>query len=304
MANQGLLHNPRPVAPALLASEFDWKLKRQSRKSLEEEIPIMFRRLINKKTVFLLACCAVVGMLAIPATTRKASADDLTGRELLSVTRAVMGGADYRNMQYVTAYGSGFVNAMAFASVGATSLMGAVEVKVNVTDYQNRGLQRRLDVSPTGAMAMGGPTFLVYTGTTGGGMVMGNEIRVSELAASRHWGMMGFNTLNRAIEGSLMTVRQPDQAGNYVVEVKFNQQDTVRYYIDKNTFLINKVTSRYNSTPLIEEMRSDYRRAGCMWLPFHVITKLGSQRLADIWIERFDLETAVPEARFTMTVNP
>ena len=263
----------------------------------------MLRRLINKKTVFLLACCAVVGMLAIPATTRTASADDLTGRELLSVTRVAMGGADYRNMQYVTAYGSGFVNAAAFASVGATSLMGAVEVKVNVTDYQNRGMQRRLDVSPTGGMIIG-PTFLVYTGTSGGGMIAGNEIRVSELAASRHWGMMGFNTVNRAIEGSLTTVRQPDQGGNYVVEVKFSPQDTVRYYIDKSTFLINKVTTRYNSVQLIEEVRSDYRRAGCMMLPFHVVTKLGTQRLADIWIDRFDLETAVPAARFTMTVNP
>lgn len=263
----------------------------------------MFRRLINKKTVFLFACCAVVGMLAIPTTTRTASADDLTGRELLSVTRVAMGGADYRNMQYVTANGSGFVNAVAFASVGATSLAGAVEVKVNVTDYQDRSMRRRLDVSPTGGMMIG-PTFLVYTGTSGGGMIMGNEIRVSEVAASRHWGMMGFNTLNRAIEGSLMTVRQPDQAGNYVVEVKFNPQDTIRYYIDKNTFLINRVTSRFNSRVLIEETRSDYRRAGCMMLPFHVETKLGGQRLADIWIQSFDLETAVPEARFTMTVNP
>jgi hypothetical protein len=263
----------------------------------------MFRRLINKKTVFLLACCAIVGMLAIPTATRTASADDLTGRELLSVTRVAMGGADYRNMQYVTATGNGFVNAVAFASVGATALAGAVEVKVNVTDYQDRSMRRRLDISPAGGMVMG-PTFLVYTGTSGGGMVMGNEIRVSEVAASRHWGMMGFNTLNRAIEGSLMTVRQPDQAGSYVVEVKFNPQDTIRYYIDKNTFLINKVTSRFNSRVLIEETRSDYRRAGCMMLPFHVETKLGGQRLADIWIQSFDLTTAVPEARFTMMVNP
>jgi len=263
----------------------------------------MFRRLINKKTVFLLACCAVVGMLAIPTATPTASADDLTGRELLSVTRVAMGGADYRNMQYVTARGSGFVNAAAFASVGATSLVGAVEVKVNVTDYQDRSMRRRLDVSPTGGMIMG-PTFLVYTGTSGGGMIMGNEIRVSELAASRHWGMMGFNTLNRAIEGSLTAVRQPDQPGTYVVEVKFNPQDTVRYYIDKNTFLINRVTSRFNSRVLIEETRSDYRRAGCMMLPFRVETRLGGQRLADIWIESFDLQSAVPEARFTMMVNP
>jgi hypothetical protein len=270
------------------------------RKSLEEEIPIMIRRLINKKAVFLLACCTVVGLVAIPATTRTASADDLTGRELLSVTRVAMGGADYRNMQYVTANGSGFVNAVAFASVGATALAGAVEVKVNVTDYQDRSMRRRLDISPTGGMIMG-PTFLVYTGTAGGGMIMGNEIRVSEVAASRHWGMMGFNTLNRAIEGSLLTVRQPDQRGEYVVEVKFNAQDTIRYYISKDTFLINRVTSRFNSRVLIEETRSDYRRAGCMMLPFHVETKLGGQRLADIWIDTFDLQTAVPEARFTMT---
>lgn len=260
----------------------------------------MFRRLISKKFIFFVACCAVVGMLAIPATTRTASADDLTGRELLSVTRVAMGGADYRGLEYVTATGNGFVNAAAFASVGATTLVGAVEVKVNVTDYQDRSLRRRLDVSPTGGMIMG-PTFLVYTGTSGGGMIMGNEIRVSEVAASRHWGMMGFNTLNRAIEGSLFTVRQPDQRGEYVVEVKFNPQDTIRYYIDKNTFLINRVTSRFNSRVLIEETRSDYRRAGCMMLPFHVETRLGGQRLADIWIDNFDLQTVVPEARFTMS---
>ncbi len=263
----------------------------------------MFRRLVNKKTVFLLASCAVVAMLAVPATTRKAAADDLTGRELLSVTRVAHGGADYRGLEYVTVRGSGFVNAAAFASVGATTLAGVVEVKVNVTDYQNRGLQRRLDISPTGGM-MVGPTFLVYTGTSGGGMVMGNEIRVSELAASRHWAMMGFNTLNRAIEGSLVAVRQPDQPGNYVVEVKFSPQDTLRYYIDKNTFLINRVTTRFNSGVLIEENRSDYRRAGCMMLPFHIVTKLGPHRLADIWVDSYDLQTAVPSARFTMSVSP
>jgi hypothetical protein len=146
-----------------------------------------------------------------------------------------------------------------------------------------------------------GPSYLVYTGTEGGGMFAGNEFRVSEVAASRQWAMMGFNTLNKAIEGQLPTARQKDEGNNYVVEVKFSSADTVRYWIDKNTFLINRVVTRYNSKNLVEEDRSDYRKVGCLMLPFHVVTRLNGQRLADLSVESYDLQTTVPAARFTMT---
>ncbi|HEX8707176.1 MAG TPA: hypothetical protein VF723_02855, partial [Pyrinomonadaceae bacterium] len=200
----------------------------------------MLRRLAKTKTVALVACCLAVAALAIPATTRTTRADDLTGRELLSVTRVAQGGSEYHGLQYLTARSEGYVNAAAFASTGASVLAGAVEVKVGITDYQDREMRRRLDISPMGAMASmgGGPTFLVYTGTEGGGMLLGNPIRVSEVAASRQWAMMGFGTLNRAIEGQLVTARQRDEGNDYVVEVKFTPQDTVRYWINKSSFLI------------------------------------------------------------------
>ena len=124
-----------------------------------------------------------------------------------------------------------------------------------------------------------------------------------QTAASRHWGMMGFDTLNRAIEGSLVTARQKDEGNDYVVEVKFNPQDTVRYWINMQTFLIDKISTRYNSQVLIEEQRSDYRRADCMMLPFHVVTKLQGQRFADLEIQSYDLKARVPEATFTITAQ-
>jgi hypothetical protein len=186
-----------------------------------------------------------------------------------------------------------------FAATGAAAIAGAVEVKLNITDYQDRELRRRLDVTPKGPLM--GPSYLVYTGTEGGGMFAGNEFRVSEVAASRQWAMMGFNTLNKAIEGQLPTARQKDEGNNYVVEVKFTSADTVRYWIDKNTFLINRVVTRYNSRNLVEEERSDYRKVGCLMLPFHVVTRLNGQRLADLSVESYDLQTTVPAARFTMT---
>lgn len=263
----------------------------------------MLRRILRTKVLVFAACLLAVTALMIPATTRPTAADDLTGRELLSVTRVAQGGTEYGGLQYVTARSQGFVNAAAFASAGATTLAGVVEVKVNITDYQDRDMRRRLDINPTGGMVVG-PTFLVYTGTQGGGMLMGQEVRVSEIAASRQWAMMGFSTLNRAIEGSLTTVRQRDEGNNYVVEVKFTPQDTVRYYINKSNFLISKVLTRYNSTIMVEEDRSDYRRVSCMMLPFRVVTKLRGQRLADLTIDNYDLQTVVPAARFTMTATP
>ena len=134
-------------------------------------------------------------------------------------------------------------------------------------------------------------------------MIFGNEFRVSETAASRHWAMMGFDTLNRAIEGQLVTARQKDEGNDYVVEVKFNPQDTVRYWINQQTFLIDKIVTRYNSNVIIEEQRSDYRRADCMMLPFHVVTRLQGQRFADLSIESYDLKSRVPAATFTITAG-
>jgi hypothetical protein len=274
--------------------------------SYEEELHIMFRRLINRKSVILLACFAAVAALALPAATRPTRADDLSGRELMQVTRVAQGGAEYAGLQYLTARSQGFVNVAPFAAVGlggGIAATGQVEVRVNITDYQDRELRRRLDVSPTGPVI--GSTFLVYTGTEGGGMFMGNVFRVSEVAASRQWAMMGFGTLNRAADGNLPALRQRDEVYNgqphYVVEVKFNPTDTVRFWINKRTFLTSKVQTRYNSRVLVEEDRSDYRKVSCMMLPFRVVTKLSNQRLADLTIDSYDIQTAVPSARFTMT---
>ena len=264
----------------------------------------MLRRLVKTKSILLATCCLAVTLLAIPVTTRTSKADDLSGRELLSVTRVAQGGGEYIGLQYVTVRAEGFVNAAAFAGIGANPLGAAVEVKLNVTDYQDKSMRRRLDIAPGGGLLAAGPTFLVYTGTEGGGMFAGNQIRVSEVAASRHWAMMGFDTLNRAIEGQLVTARQRDEGNDYVVEVKFNADDTIRYWINKQTFLIDKITTRYRSQVMIEEDRSDYRKVSCMTLPFHVVTRLKGQRLADLSINNYDLQTVVPAARFTMTATP
>ncbi|HEY6189808.1 MAG TPA: hypothetical protein VIW80_19295 [Pyrinomonadaceae bacterium] len=262
----------------------------------------MFRRLIKKKIVFLAAIGAAVTALAVPISTRPSSADDLTGRELLSVTRVAQGGSEYANLQYVTARSAGFVNVAAIATPGATAVAGMVELRLNVTDYQDRDLRRRLDIAPAGGI-IAGPTFLVYTGTEGGGMFSGNPFRVSEVAASRQWALMGFGTLNRAVQGQLLTARQRDEGNNYVVEVKFNPTDTIRFWINKDTFLTSRVQTRYNSRVLVEEDRSDYRRVSCMMLPFRIVTKLQGQRLADLTIDSYDLQTAVPAATFTISAT-
>ncbi|HJU53560.1 MAG TPA: hypothetical protein VJ715_03275 [Pyrinomonadaceae bacterium] len=266
----------------------------------------MFRQFLKRRTLLLAAGLIAAALLAIPVTTQTTQADDLSGRELLAVTRVAHGGTEFAGLQYVTARAEGFVNASAFASVGATALAGAVEVKVGITDYQDRDMRRRLDIAPLGALAQmnAGPTFLVYTGSQGGGMLLGSEIRVSEVTASRHWAMMGFNTINLAIARQLAVARQPDQGNNYVVEVRFNSDDTVRYWINKSTFLIDKIVTRNRSTVMIEEDRSDYRKVSCLTLPFRIVTKLRGQRLADLTIANYDLQTVVPAARFTMTATP
>lgn len=259
-------------------------------------------QILKSKALLLAICCLALIALAVITTSRRSSAADFSGREILSVTRIAHGGPDYANLQYVTVKAGGFVNAVAFGGVGANPLGGMAEVKLNITDYQDKQMRRRLEVAPTATLP--GRTYLVFTGSTGGGMIFGNEFRVREAAASRHWGMMGFDTLNRAIEGQLVTARQADDGGDYVVEVKFNSDDTVRYWINKQTFLIDKITTRYRSQPLIEEERSSYRRADCMMLPFHIVTRLQGQPLADLDIQSYDLKSIVPAATFTMTATP
>jgi hypothetical protein len=69
------------------------------------------------------------------------------------------------------------------------------------------------------------------------------------------------------------------------------------------TFLIDKIVTRYNGNVLIEETRSDYRRAECMMLPYHVVTRLQGQRFADLNIETYDLKTKVPAATFTISAT-
>ena len=134
--------------------------------------------------------------------------------------------------------------------------------------------------------------------------MLGAEFRVRDTAVSRHWAMMGFDTLNRAIDGQLVSARQSDEGGDYVVEVKFNSDDTVRYWINKQSFLIDKITTRYKSQVLIEEQRSDYRRADCMMLPFHIMTRLQGQPFADLTIDSYDLKSIVPAARFSILAVP
>ncbi|HEY0005767.1 MAG TPA: hypothetical protein VGB17_13240 [Pyrinomonadaceae bacterium] len=263
----------------------------------------MLRTSFTRKSLSLVCCCLAALALIVNAASVPARADDLTGRELLSVTRVAHGGADYAGLQNVTVKANGFVNIAAFTGGGGNPLGAAVELKLNLTDVQDKQGRRRLDIAPAGAM-IAGPTYFVYTGSEGGGMFSGNPFRVAEIAASRHWAMMGFDTLNRAIEGQLATARQKDEGSDYVVEVKFSPQDTVRYWINKQSFLIDKVVTRYNSKVMIEEERSDYRRAGCMMLPFHVVTRLQGQRVADLALESYDLTSEVPAARFTLSATP
>ena len=257
----------------------------------------------GKRALLLAFCCLAALALIITTTTVPNAAAEFTGREILSVARIAHGGADYAGLQNVTVQASGFVNAAAFGGLAANPLGAMAEIKLRITDYQDKQMRRRLDVAPTAALGPG-PTYLVFTGAQGGGMMFGNEFRVRETAVSRHWAMMGFDTLNRAIEGQLVSVRQGDDGGDYVVEVKFNSDDTVRYWINKQSFLIDKITTRYRSQVLIEEQRSEYRRADCMMLPFHIMTRLQGQPFADLAIDSYDLKSNVPASRFTISATP
>ncbi len=161
-----------------------------------------------------------------------------SGVELLRVTRVAQGGSEYAGLNYVTAKSQGFINVAPFAAVGlgTGSPTAAVEVQFNITDYQTKGVRRRLEVLPAGIVV--GQTYLVYDGSMGGGMFQGNRFRVTETAASRQWAMMGFDTLNQAADGQLPVTRQDDRSENgiryYVVDVKFSSSDTVQYCISDN----------------------------------------------------------------------
>jgi len=258
---------------------------------------------MNNKSILKAVCCVLAFGFVLAAERAALAQQDFTGRELLAVTRVAMGGEDYSGLQFLTAKSQGFVNVapVVGAGLGTGGAASTVEVKFGMTDYQDKNSRRRLDVVPTGPSI--GQTFLVYTGSSGGGMYMGNEFRVSEATAARHWGLMGFGTLNKAIDGQLKTDRLKDQGGSYVVEVKFNSSDNLRYYLDKRTFLVNKVVTYYNGKVMVEEERSDYRKANCMMLPFRIVTRLGGQRVSDLTIDSYDLKTDVPEARFTISVG-
>lgn len=245
---------------------------------------------VLKTVCFLLA----IGFIA--TQTVKAQ-QDFNGRELLGITLMAHGGEEYRKLESLTSRSTGFVNVAPIvgAGLGTGSAASVVEIKFNLTDNQSRGLLRRLEVIPGGPVM--GQTYLIYTGVIGGGMYMGNEFRVSEATASRHWGLMGFSTLVQAVDGQLRTDRLRDMDNNYVIEVKFNSTDSLRYWIDKRSLLINKVVSYYNGRVLVEEERKNYQKYNCMSLPFHVITKLNGQRVSDLIIEAYDI-TRVPDDRF------
>ena len=254
------------------------------------------------------ATAILITLAILPASSMNVvMADELTGLELLRITRIAQGGMEYQGLENVTAQSEGFVNLSPFGAfgLGTGAAAAAVEVRFRITDYQTRATRRRLEVNATGQMP--GATFLVYNGTQGGGMFMGNEFRVSEASASRQWAMMGFDTLNAAANGQYNVTRPRDEniggVRYYVAEVRVNPQDTIRYYINPSTFLIDRVITRYNNRPLVEEDRSDYRKVGCLTLPFRIVTRLNNQRLADLTIASYDVETVVPTARFTITAT-
>src|SRR5438874_12427184 len=169
----------------------------------------MLRQMDVRRTLLLAFSCLTVLALIIDFTTVPSAAADFTGREILSVSRIAHGGPDYAGLQNVTVQASGFVNAAAFGGLAANPLGAMAEVKLKITDYQDKMMRRRLDVAPTAALGPG-PTYLVFTGSQGGGMMFGNESSVREAAVSRHWAMMGFDTLNRAFDGSLVGVRRAE----------------------------------------------------------------------------------------------
>src|ERR1700686_1193009 len=135
----------------------------------------------GRRTLLLAFCGLAALALIITTTTIPNAAAEFSGREILSVARIAHGGADYAGLQNVTVQASGFVNAAAFGGLAANPLGAMAEIKLKITDYQAKLMRRRLDVPPTAALGPG-PTYLVFTGAQGGGMMFGNEFRVRETA--------------------------------------------------------------------------------------------------------------------------
>src|SRR5712671_624628 len=109
-------------------------------------------RILSVRNFLLLAlCCAAALALSITNTTTPSAAAEFTGREILSVSRIAHGGADYAGLQNVTVRANGFVNAAAFGGIGANPFGAVAEVKLGITDYQDKQMRRRLDVAPVAA---------------------------------------------------------------------------------------------------------------------------------------------------------
>ena len=272
----------------------------------------MSRHLLSKR-IPVIVSCVIAGLLTVFGATSTSFAQELVGHELLSVTRVAHGGSEYASLRYLTAYGDGDVS---FTAWGVTPLGGgvinSVQVRLNATDYQDYNLRRRLEVSAPSVFGVvgGGPSYMVYTGSEAGGMFLGSRFRVNDVVASRQWSLMGFQTLNLAADRAVSSRRLNDEmlggASHYVVEVFLNSDDRVVYWINKNTFLISKVATflRYDNRAVIEEDRSDYRKVSCLMLPFHVVTRLRGERIGDMVISRYDIQTEVPSGRFTLTAIP
>src|SRR3977135_541905 len=134
----------------------------------------------TRQKALLFACCLAILALTITATTTVPNAAaEFTGREILSVTRIAHGGPDYAGLQNVTVQASGFVNAAAFGGLAANPLGATAEIKLRITDYQDKQMRRRLDVAPIAALGPG-PSFLVFTGSQGGGMMLVHADRVRQ----------------------------------------------------------------------------------------------------------------------------
>jgi hypothetical protein len=254
----------------------------------------------GRRLIMTSGCLATIGMIIMTQT----AAAQMTGQELLRVTRVAQGGSQYAELQYVTAKGQGYINVGPFGAAAlGIGAIAAIEIQFNLVDYQGRQGRRRLTVLPVAPLM--GETYLVYDGNQGGGMLQGTFFRVSEVAMSRQWAMMGFDTLNQAADGQLPVNRRDDVSENgeryYVIDVRFTSSDTIQYWVNQRDFLIYKVKTRYNDMPIVEETRTDYRRASCLMLPFRVVTSLEGQRMADVRVSEYDLKSTVPSAYFTIS---
>src|SRR6266700_1292999 len=126
----------------------------------EEDRLIMVSRIFGRRVLFFVSCFFAAVVIVTTATSVPNAAADFTGREILSVTRIAHGGADYAGLQNVTVQASGFVNAAAFGAAGANPLGAMAEVKLRITDFQDKQMRRRLDVAPSAMLP--GKTYLVF----------------------------------------------------------------------------------------------------------------------------------------------